>query len=65
MSLKYFHILFIVFAAIFSLAFGSWALLARDLDGAVRGMGIFSVILGVALAGYGFWFLKKAKRVIT
>lgn len=65
MSLKHFHILFIVFAALFSLAFGSWALLARDLDGAIRGMGLFSVILGVVLAGYGLWFVKKAKRVIT
>lgn len=65
MSLKHFHVLFIAFAAIFSLAFGTWALLARDLDGSVRGMGAFSVVLGLVLAGYGVWFLKKSKRVIT
>lgn len=65
MSLKHFHVLFIVFAAIFSLAFGAWALLGRDLDGSVRGMGVFSVVLGLALVGYGAWFIKKSKRVIT
>lgn len=65
MSLKHFHVLFIAFAAIFSLAFGTWALLARDLDGSVRGMGAFSVVLGLVLSGYGVWFLKKSKRVIT
>ncbi len=65
MSLKHFHILFIVVAALFCLAFGAWALLARDVESAIRGMGMFSVALGLALAGYGVWFRKKSRRVIT
>ena len=65
MSLKHFHFLFILFAAFFSLAFGAWGLLARDLDASVRGMAIFSVVLGVGLIAYGFWFRKKSRHVIT
>ena len=65
MSLKHFHFLFIAVAALFCVAFGAWALLARDLGGAIRGMGAFSLVLGVLLAGYGFWFRKKSRHVIT
>lgn len=65
MSLKHFHILFIVFAAVFCLAFGAWAFMAMEQPLEVRGMGIFSVILGGVLAVYGVYFLRKARRIIT
>ena len=35
------------------------------LGAGIRAMGMFSVVLGIALAGYGWWFRKKARRVIT
>ncbi|MCB1230418.1 MAG: hypothetical protein KDN19_09140 [Verrucomicrobiae bacterium] len=65
MSLKHFHFLFIAVAALFCLGFGAWALLARDVSLSIRGMGIFSVVLGVALTAYGVWFRKKSRHVIT
>lgn len=65
MSLKHFHILFIAIAALFCFAFGTWALLAREGEVAIRGMGIFSAVLGLALVVYGIWFRKKTRRVIT
>ncbi len=65
MSLKHFHFLFIVVAALFCFGFGAWALMARDLDSGIRGMGIFSLVLGLALTVYGIWFRKKSARVIT
>ncbi len=65
MSLKHFHFLFIAVAALFCLAFGAWALMARETTAAIQGMGIFSLVLGVSLTGYGFWFRKKSRRVIT
>ncbi|MBL9154871.1 MAG: hypothetical protein JNK37_20490 [Verrucomicrobiales bacterium] len=65
MSLKHFHVLFIVLAALFCLAFGAWALLVAGQGAEVRGMGIFSIILGGILAYYGAYFFKKARRIIT
>lgn len=65
MSLKHFHFLFIAVAAIFCLAFGAWALSASGVTSAIRGMGIFSAILGVGLSVYGVWFRRKSRRVIT
>lgn len=65
MSLKHFHFLFIAVAAVFCLAFGAWALLASGVTQSIRGMGIFSAILGVGLAVYGVWFRRKSRRVIT
>lgn len=65
MSLKHFHLLFIVIAALFCLLFGAWALLAMDVSATIRGMGVFSVILGGALVAYGVYFLRKSRRIIT
>ena len=65
MSLKHFHVLFIVLAALFCVAFGAWALLVAGQGAGVKGMGVFSVILGGILACYGAYFFKKARRIIT
>ena len=65
MSLKHFHVVFIVFAVLICAGFGAWALLAKDQSGAVRASGIFSLVLGGGLSIYGIWFYRKSKRVIT
>ena len=65
MSLKYFHILFIVMSVLTTVGFGLWALLVNGLPGGFRVMGVFSLLGGVALLVYGFRFMKKLKSIIT
>lgn len=65
MSLKHFHVVFIVFAVLICLGFGAWTLLAREVASIVQGVGVFSLVLGAALCLYGLWFYRKSKRVIT
>ena len=65
MSLKHFHILFILLAVLCTLVFAAWALLLPGMGAGIRGMGWFSGALGIFLLGYGGWFLKKSKHVIT
>ncbi|MCB1077075.1 MAG: hypothetical protein KDM63_01365 [Verrucomicrobiae bacterium] len=65
MSLKHFHLLFILLSVIFSLLFGAWALLAREQTQEIRGLGVFSVAMGVGLLAYGVYFLRKSRRIIT
>ena len=67
MSLKHFHIVFIVLAVLCSLGFGAWALLSEvgSASGVIRLTGWSSLVLGAGLAVYGFWFFRKSKQVIT
>ncbi|NNE92530.1 MAG: hypothetical protein HKN23_12860 [Verrucomicrobiales bacterium] len=65
MSLKKFHLLFIVLAILTCLGFGAWALLVEGLPDNFRVMGWISAGLGVLLVGYGIYFVRKAKTVIT
>lgn len=65
MSLKHFHVLFIVLAAAFCLAFAAWALTGLGRTVEIRGMGAFSAVLGVGLAVYGVYFFRKARRIVT
>ena len=67
MSLKHFHIVFIVLAVLSSLGFGAWALMsdAAASSDAIRVTGWLSLILAAGLAVYGVWFFRKAKHVIT
>ena len=64
MSLKHFHIVFIFLAVITCVGFGAWALLMRGLPDGFRIMGWISAISGVALLGYGIYFVRKAKKLI-
>ena len=67
MSLKHFHIVFIVLAVLCSFGFGAWALMS-DVGAAsssIRLTGWLSLILGTGLAVYGVWFYRKSKHVIT
>lgn len=67
MSLKHFHIVFIVIAVLCCLGFGAWALISDEgsSSGTIRATGWLSLVLGTGLAGYGAWFYRKSKRVIT
>ena len=64
MSLKYFHILFILLSVMITVGFGCWALLATGLPGGFRWMGGLSLAGGVFLVFYGIRFLKKTKSII-
>lgn len=65
MSLKHFHIFFIVLAILTCLGFGAWAILFPKLDIGLRIMGWISAVVGVGLVGYGIIFVRKARTVIT
>lgn len=63
MSLKFFHILFIVLSVLTTVLFGLWAILA-DLPSGFKTMGWASLVGGILLLIYGIRFLKKAKNII-
>lgn len=65
MSLKAFHIVFIVVSSIFSLGFGVWAIGNYNKAGEVASLviGILSLVGAVSLVVYGKWFLKKLNRI--
>ena len=64
MSLKYFHIVFIVLSVLTTVAFGLWAVLVNGLPPGFKAMGAISLGLGVLLLIYGIRFLKKSKSII-
>jgi len=66
MSLKHFHVFFIVLAVLCTLGFGAWALFASsELVGTWgRIGGVISILIGAGLVPYGMWFVKKSKRII-
>ena len=60
MSLKVFHILFILLATLLAAGCAWWAF-ANDAGIAV---GLVAAAIAVALAVYGVYFVKKARRLI-
>lgn len=63
MSLKAFHVFFIVIALIFSAWFGVWGIRSY-LDSGELGdllMGIGSILVCIGLGFYFRWFLRKLK----
>jgi high-affinity Fe2+/Pb2+ permease len=67
MSLKHFHVVFILLAVACSLGFALWSFLGAGshLEEGVRIAGVLSGICGAGLACYGVWFLtKKSKSII-
>jgi hypothetical protein len=60
MSLRAFHILFIVLAFLLALLCAAWAFV----NGVSPMFGIASVVVAVGLAIYGVWFLWKTKSII-
>jgi len=68
MSLKSFHVFFIVMVVLSCLSFGLYAFtrVGADRMGGLQVMGIISLLCGCGLAVYGGWFvLKKSGRLIV
>lgn len=65
MSLKIFHIIFIIVAAMSLLGFAAWTFFAGlpESEGGVKVLGAFSAAGGVGLLGYLGWFIAKAKKI--
>lgn len=65
MSLKAFHIVFVMVSIILCLGFGVWGIreyrMTQDVSVLVAGIG--SLVASVVLALYGRWFLRKLKGV--
>lgn len=64
MSLKHFHILFIILSVLTTVLFGLWALLMKGLPSGFKTMGTISLVGGILLFIYGIRFLKKSKKII-
>ncbi len=65
MSLKAFHIFFIVASTALTVGFGVWATkdFSQTGSGVHLALGVGSFIASVLLACYGVWFLRKLKGV--
>ena len=61
MSLKAFHILFILLSILLAMGCAAWAYLNQT----AAAFGIVSAILAVALVFYGLWFVKKSRKIIV
>jgi hypothetical protein len=65
MSLKSFHIFFIVVSILTTLGFGLWTVVRSSQGDASANiwLGVISLIAGVFLIWYGFRFFKKLKQL--
>jgi hypothetical protein len=65
MSLKVFHIVFIVFSTLLALGVGAWCIWVNLVEGAPIYLAgaIASFVSAVALVIYGVWFYRKMKRL--
>ncbi len=64
MSLRIFHMVFILCAIVGSELFGGWALnhYRHDGDPVILLLGILCLVGGLGLAAYALWFTTKAER---
>ncbi len=65
MSLKAFHIFFIILSTLLAVAFGVWAVddFGRSGNRVHLALGVGSFIASGVLVWYGVWFLRKLKHV--
>ncbi len=65
MSLKAFHIFFIIASILLAVVFGFWAVddYSRSASGVHLTLGVGSFIASGLLVWYGVWFLRKLKSV--
>lgn len=65
MSLKAFHIVFVIASVVLGLGFGIWAIVqfAHAGSAAMMALGIASLVFAVGMVVYGVWFLRKLKNV--
>ena len=59
MSLRTFHLLFILAAVVLCDMFGAWGVYHAGAGSANLAMGIVSFLAGFGLIGYGIWFVRK------
>ncbi len=66
MSLKSFHVFFLVVAVLLSAGVALWAFTVGEgrLTNANGIMGLVSAVIGVATAAYATWFVRKKSRTI-
>jgi hypothetical protein len=65
MSLKFFHIVFVTITTLLSFACAAWEYNNyRAYDGLHYVGALVSAVFGATMIAYGFWFWKKAKRLI-
>ena len=65
MSLKAFHIVFIIFSTLLALGIGAWCVWVDLVEGAPIYLAgaVCSFVVAVALVVYGVWFYRKMKRL--
>lgn len=67
MSLKGFHIVFIIVSVLCTLGFAAWTIWAPEyrVTPATKAIGLFSGVCGLFLLFYGAWFLRKSRDLIV
>jgi hypothetical protein len=65
MSLKAFHVVFVICSTLCALGFGVWSVADWQRTGSAStlALGIAGFAAAAALIWYGFWFLRKLKGV--
>ena len=65
MSLKGFHIVFIIFSTLLAVGIGAWCVWVDLVEGAPIYLAgaICSFVVAVVLVAYGVWFYRKMKRL--
>ena len=65
MSLKGFHIVFIIFSTVLAFGLGAWCVWVDLVEGAPIYLAgaVCSFVVAVALVVYGVWFYRKMKRL--
>ena len=65
MSLKAFHVFFVIVSTLCALGFGAWAIgdYLRTGNIGVLALGVLGFAAAGALVWYGLWFLRKLKNV--
>ena len=61
MSLKAFHIIFILLSIVLAMGCAAWSYLNKT----SADFGVVSVIVAAGLVIYGIWFLKKSRKIIV
>lgn len=65
MSLKGFHIVFIIFSTLLALGIGAWCIWVDLVAGApiYRAGAIWSFVIAAGFVVYGVWFYRKMKEL--
>ncbi len=64
MSLRWFHLVFLLCAMIVCDLFGAWAVWSHSRTGetATLAAGVLSFLVGLGIAGYAIWVVTKLNR---